>query len=78
MITLERIIAAIRRAQISPEEKEAWVKLVPHLTEGELEEVVVSFENETQELASLRAKYLAKVQAVVDGAAAAEARKGIV
>ena len=78
MITIERITTAIRNAQISKEEKEAWVNLVPHLTEGELEELVASFENETQELASLRVNYLTKVQAVVDSAAAEEARKGIV
>lgn len=72
MITVERISAALKAAPISLEEKEAWAKLIPHLTEGELEKMVASFEQEVADLSALRSLYLSRVQTVVDRAAAGQ------
>lgn len=74
MMSIDRIAAALRVANISLEEKEAWLNLIPHLTEEELETVILSFEEEREELDALRATYLARVQMIVDKVQADETK----
>lgn len=73
MITIGRITHALQQAHISCEEQCAWLDLIPFLSPDACETLLTSFEREATALAAARATHLARVQTIVDRAAARRA-----
>ncbi|MFB6181603.1 MAG: hypothetical protein ABEJ24_01775 [Candidatus Magasanikbacteria bacterium] len=62
----EKLGQALANAPISQGEKEAWLKIIPHMNESQLQNLYDALAEEQEQLSRLREEYLEKAQEVID------------
>lgn len=52
----EKIADVILRSEMTEKERTAWLEAIPKLNKEQLEELIITFENELREIETLRSK----------------------
>ncbi len=77
MTNEKELAQLLAQADITEEERQAWAKLVPFMSEEQREDLASSLHNQNQQLASLRLQYTQKMREIVDDQKADEARSAL-
>lgn len=68
MIDIAHIAQTLAAAPIADEEKRAWLNLIPHMPEEDVNKLVATLTDHTTASRNLRATYLAKAETIIDSA----------
>lgn len=77
MVDATHLAQLLAHAPMTDQERDGWLKLLPHMQPQDIEELTELMEKEQQDLRALRVEYLKKVQATIDDATADEIEEHI-